>query len=352
MNRKRVFHDIQAQPDSLEHFLGHLAGPGLEELQACARQARAGGRMILSGMGASFFAGIPLGAYLAQRGIIAPVIETSELLHYQRPICDDATVVLISRSGETVEATKLLGEIKGRSRVIAVTANRDSTLGRDADCTLTLQTKPDGLVAIQSYSGTVFALLALGACLTDQFDESWQAEAKAAFSRMSKAIEGLGASSEQWKEFLEAGPVFYVTGRGPSVATALEGALLLHEMARVPAVGISAAQFRHGPVEVVDSGFRCLVLANQPASRRLDIGFARDLARFGANLRVIGPASIRLDLPDIPVWEVPPVEGVFVPLVEIAALQIAAYRTAIWRGIDPGTFRHAAPITLDEEEFR
>jgi glutamine---fructose-6-phosphate transaminase (isomerizing) len=346
-----VLSDIQTQPQSLDRLLDHLGGAGRENLQLCAEQAASNRHIILSGMGASFFAAIPLSTFLAQRGIVAPVVDTSELLHYQRPVCDNATVILVSRSGETVEATRLLEEIKSRSRVIAVTAEPSSTLGRRADCTLAVSTAPDRLVAIQSFSGTVLALLALGACLANQFDRAWRAEAKRAVEVQAKAIPDLLEISEQWKEFLTAGQVLYVTGRGPSLATALEGALLFHEMARVPAVGTSAAQFRHGPVEVVDPDFRCLVLANQETSRPLDSGLARDLTRFGGQVRVLGPGFIRNELPDTQVWELPPLDGTFVPLVEIAALQIAAYRTAIWRGLDPGAFRYAAPVTLNEVEF-
>ena len=49
------------------------------------------------------------------------IVEIAELLHYQERICAGAVVVIFSRSGESIEMVKLLGEVeRWASSVIAV----------------------------------------------------------------------------------------------------------------------------------------------------------------------------------------------------------------------------------------
>jgi glucosamine--fructose-6-phosphate aminotransferase (isomerizing) len=348
-----ILHDILRQPASLQKQLDYLEKDGRPALEAAAECLHNSNRIILSGMGASLFACVPLSIWLGRRGILAPVIETSDLLHYEPELCRNATLVLVSRSGRTIETTRLLDALRREDcHVVGVTAVTGSPLAEMADTVMEIRNMPDTMVSIQSYPATVLALLALGAAAVGNFDDSWRSQAGGLVDTWRRSIDDQLRASETWQEFFADAPVVYLTGRGPSLATALQGALLFNEVAKVPAAGVSAANFRHGPVEIINSGFRGLILAGQAATRQLDVGLARDIQRFGGQVRIIGPAERLADLlPDSILCPVPDVPEPFGPVIDVSPIQIAAYRTALWRHVELDRFQYAGPVALNEESL-
>src|SRR4030088_1011831 len=122
MDRPRLLEDILAQPTSLSRVLSHHSGDGLGALLEAARVIRGARNVIVAGMGASLHACIPLQYQLTEQGKQVIGVEAGELLHYQRNLCSGSVVLLVSRSGESVEIVRLLSEIQDLSRaVIGVT---------------------------------------------------------------------------------------------------------------------------------------------------------------------------------------------------------------------------------------
>ena len=128
------------------------------------------------------------------------------------------------------------------------------------------------------------------------------------------------------------------------LASVREGALLFNESARTKSVGMSAAEFRHGPVEVVSPSFFAFVFASQPATAALDRQLTCDIVAAGGHALEIGPRGS--ELPSIP-WT----EGVLAPVVEIVVVQIAAWWLAGRKGIAAGSFQFAPLITSSEAGF-
>jgi glutamine---fructose-6-phosphate transaminase (isomerizing) len=128
----------------------------------------------------------------------------------------------------------------------------------------------------------------------------------------------------------------HLLGRGPSLASAREGALLFNEAARTPSAGLSAALFRHGPVEIVDHKFRAIVFASQAPTREIDQVLASDIQGMGGKVRVC---------------QIQGVPSPFEPILEIVSPQIASCRLAESKGIDPGDFRYATLVTTAETGF-
>jgi glucosamine--fructose-6-phosphate aminotransferase (isomerizing) len=154
---------------------------------------------------------------------------------------------------------------------------------------------------------------------------------------------------QDWDTFMEGGAPVYLLGRGPSCGSALEGALLFNEIAKAPAIGMPAASFRHGPVEVIDQDFEGLIFAPQGRTCDLNVGLARDLVRFGGRIRVIGPA--RADAAGLAWCNTPACPEMLAPLVEIVPVQVAALRLAVLKGLAVGSFRYTPQVTIDEATF-
>jgi glucosamine--fructose-6-phosphate aminotransferase (isomerizing) len=304
--------------------------------------------VLITGIGASQYASFPLEYLLCAHGIEAVVIEAGEFLHYQHPAYRDAVVLIVSRSGESIEIAKLLQLLKGRQTIIGVTNEPDSLLAKTADCPLLIGSLCDEMVAIQTYTGTLLALYLLGGAITRQFELALEA-VRSLQPEFARVIAENMDAIEEWDRFLDPIHPIYLLARGPSCATALEGALLFNEIAKIPAVGLPVASFRHGPVEVVDKDFRGIIFAPQGATQEMTLSLGRDLIRFGGRICVIGPGPGLAG--SHPALEVPAVQDSLAPLFEVVPIQVAALRMAQLRGIVPGSFRFTAQVARDEASF-
>ena len=344
----RLAHNILAQSDSISCVLQQQCGEGLSALLQAASLLRSGKRVLITGIGASMFASIPFEYFLSSHGIDVVIIEAAELLHYRHEAYRDAVAVVVSRSGESVEIAKLLAILKGRQPIIGVTNEPASLLSQKADVNLHLGSLPDEMVAIQTDTGTLLTLHLLASAATNTLDaakdeiETFRPEFWQLIATSFDALCG-------WDTFLETASPIYLLARGPSCASALEGALLFNEVAKIPAVGMPAASFRHGPVELVDHSFRGLIFAPQGRTRDLNIALGRDLARFGGHVRAIGPSQEAV--PGLEWCNIMALPETLAPLFEIVPVQVAALRMAQLRGIPAGSFRYTPQVATDEASF-
>jgi glutamine---fructose-6-phosphate transaminase (isomerizing) len=312
--------NILSQPDSIESVVVNQSG--LDRAAAAIRGAR---RVIVSGMGASLY-----GAMQLAQHIPAITIEASELLHYNVEAARDAAVVLVSRSGETVEVVNVIPKLRAvNATIIGITNEPGTTLAREADVAVLVNSGKDEAVAVQSYTGTAMLMLLLAAAVT-------RADVAAEASRVpAKMSETIAAARELSWEWLRDLSQIYVLGRGPSLASAYEGALLFNETAKLPSVPISSGNFRHGPVEVVDATFGAFVFATDPRTRSLDEALAAHIQQRGGRVHVVSAEP-----------------GYFAPVVEIVPLQFAAYHLALMRGVTPGQFRYISLVTTSETDLK
>jgi glucosamine--fructose-6-phosphate aminotransferase (isomerizing) len=354
MSRLPMLENIFGQPESLRRLLSFHLGEGSSGIRGCGERIRnAKGRLIFTGMGASLFAAMPAVARLAEHGFAAQIVESAELLHYGSASLRRGDVaILISRSGGSVEVLRLAERMRAAGvTIVGVTNVPGAELEHVADSTLSIGSQADQLVAVQTYTGTVLALLLLAEQIITGDAATFAEEACAtALPKLSTFIAKCHDASESWQEWLDSPAPLYLLGRGPALASAYEGALLLHETAKAAAVSMSCGQFRHGPVEAVSSDFRAVVFGTLELTRALDRALVDDLSRMGAKVRWIGPTEANGDhAHSLVQWpEAPPA---LAAIFEIVPLQFAAYRLALWRDIVPGDFRYASEITTVESGF-
>ncbi len=346
-NGSPLLRDILNQPRSLAETVDYQFGAGRPALHAAAH-LMTGRQLLLSGMGSSLYASYALSAELAQHGIATTVIDTAEVLHYHASAYRDAAAVLVSRSGESIETTKLLPWLKAQgTRIVGVTDVADSTLAHEADVTVVIQGGRDHLVAVQSYTATLITLRLLGTALFNAFDAA-HTELAAVVTALADYVPQCVDRSAEWRSFFDGAPVIHLRGRGCSIASIYEGALLFNEVAKFPSAPMEAAQFRHGPVEIVDEHYRAIVFAPNDHTRELNMALARDLEQLGGQVRLIGPGPAEAD-PSW--WATPEAPASLAPLIEIIPLQCAAMRLAEWRGYVPGEFRVVTQVTRSETGF-
>lgn len=347
MSRAPMLDNIEGQPDSHRAVLA-LQWEQKSTLRACAERMRsAPGRLIFTGMGASLFATTAAVVRLAEHGYAAEAWESAELLHYGTSSLRAGDLgLIISRSGGSIEPVLLAEKMRQAGMtVLAVTNVPGSRLEQIADLTLAVGSSPDNLIAVQTYTGTVLALLLLADEVIHGGLTQVRDECSAALPVLASYIGQCVQASDDWQPLLSG--ILYLLGRGAALGSVHEGALLMHETAKSAAVGMSSGQFRHGPAEILSPEFMAVIFGSPETTRALDRALADDLSSAGGKVFWIGPGngSARSLVP----W--PEIPASMAPLFEIVPLQVAAYRLALWRGITPGDFRFVSEVTASESGF-
>ena len=171
----RLVADIHAQPESLAEVLAYYSNDGKKLLALATDLLQFAERVVVTGMGASLYAAMGLELEFSRMGLPSSLRETAELLHYQDALREGTFFLVVSRSGETVEVVKLAQKIRAQGcSLIAVTNRPTSSLATLADLVLPVPSRPDGEMAIQSYTATILTLLLLASRIRGDLEESYR----------------------------------------------------------------------------------------------------------------------------------------------------------------------------------
>jgi glucosamine--fructose-6-phosphate aminotransferase (isomerizing) len=302
-------------------------------------------------MGASYFGSYPAWLQLVQNGLPVWWVDTSELLHHATDLLTGRTLFwVISQSGYSIEVQRILEKAAARradrriAYLAAVTNDPESPLARQADQTLLLNSGEEFTVGTRSYVNTLAVLqLAVTELVGGDFSAVWE--------ELEKTARAMQTYLQDWETHVEEVVTrvgvperLVVLGRGPSLATAWLGALIQKEAAKFQVEGMSAAQFRHGPLELTDQRLTALVVAGDPDAWELNRSLGLDLRRYGARILWVGyhpdPELESLLTPDVP-----PAGRRIAEVLPFQALTVALARQT---GVEPGIFRYIGKVTLKE----
>lgn len=343
---KTFVDEIFEQPDVLRRCLDYYRGQEGWLRRCLGRKLPA--TITFTGMGASLYAGLPAVYYLNARGFPARYLETAELVYHRiSALSEREWLVVISQSGETVEVRRLLARLRGRRpRLAAITNNPQSTLGRQADLVLPLQAGEQAFASTKTYTASVVVALLLAAL----WCERTMRPLLDGLARDLKTFQKLLAEAHQQAGVLAniVGQSNYIAllGRGPSLASAREGALLFKEVCARAAEGMTGAQFRHGPLELLARPLAAVLFAAPGPTLRMDRTLRRDLVRYGAQVLWISRSRERT--PGACAFRLPPCFTAFAPLFEIVPVQLLTWELARQAGREPGQLRIASTVTLRE----
>jgi glucosamine--fructose-6-phosphate aminotransferase (isomerizing) len=336
--------DIASQPEALRALARHCEQITADAAGLGAAQA---GRIVLTGMGASHHATYPAYLRLAAAGRSVWHVETSELVHHLDGLIDDGTLLLCtSQSGRSAEILALLALLDrtGRDSTLAAIVNdRDSPLAQRADTVVDLHAGAEHAVGTRTFSNTVVTANWLAARLTDGPVDAGPVLVQAAGLKgwLADLDDVITAVTAALPAELPRSAV--IVGRGPSLAVARGGALVVKEAAKVHAEGMSGGQFRHGPIELAEPGLLAIVLEGPAETADLSRRLAEDLATAGAATRWLGPSPPPGGVPALPM--APVIAGAAELLPGTVTLQVVAHALGTANGVVPGEFRHATKVT-------
>ncbi len=252
--------EIAAQPEVAQRLLDREGGR-IGRMAASIRRAGLRSLFVVA-RGSSDNAGI-YGKYLfgARNRMVTALAAPSLFTLYQRPPDLRGQLVLaLSQSGESHDLGQVVQEA-GRqgARTLVVTNRPRSPLARAADHVIPLHASAErSVAATKTYTAELLALAMLSAALDGRrADRRALERVPAALAGALDACVDMAPGVERYR-YLER---MVVIGRGFNYATAFELALKLKELAYVTAEPYSSADFRHGPIAVVQDGFAVLLIA-------------------------------------------------------------------------------------------
>ncbi|MEA1831708.1 SIS domain-containing protein [Methylobacterium durans] len=302
-------------------------GSGEAERVAATLSRRSFPLVVLCGRGSSGHAGIAL-RYLIETRLGLPVSASapSIVTGYEHvPRVAGALFIVVSQSGRSPDLVAATEAAKaGGALTLALVNDAASPVARAAELVLLLDAGPERAVAATK---TVVNSFVLGAALVARWagDRALADGLAALPARLGQA---LALDWSAWSADLAAAPAAFVTGRGHGLGTVREIALKLAETLRLPALGYSAAELRHGPRAAI--GPATPVLALRQADPTAD-----GVDRLVRDLRCDGLAVHACGGPDGTLPWLPDGHPACDPILMLVPAYRAIEREARRRGLDP-----------------
>ena len=168
--------------------------------------------------------------------------------------------------------------------MLAVTNVEASPLAKRANLLLPMMAGGQTAVSTKTYTCSVAVLMYLAFAIVGEAPGPLTQEVMRAVEAQEKILERREVLMPPIVEFFNRPPYVALMSRGADLATAYQGALMLKEVARLAAEPISAAQFRHGPMEIINPNHRYILFARQGKTGKLLLKLARDIRKSGGRV--------------------------------------------------------------------
>jgi glucosamine--fructose-6-phosphate aminotransferase (isomerizing) len=335
--------ELEEGPATVERLLEVAVEP-IREVARAVRE-RSVNLVVIAARGTSDHAAIYAQYILGARNglLVALAAPSLVTLYGAPPRFRNAVVLGISQSGQSPDVVAVLAEARRQGAVtVGITNDPTSELAAAADHVIELEAGPERAVAATKTFLAEMGLIAmLSSALSGDHESAEQLATLPATLRAALEVE---ADVVRLAAAWAAEDRCAVVARGFNYATAREWALKLKELAYVLADPYSAADFRHGPIALIEEGFPVLAIATSGKALPDMVDLLGRLSAARARLLVLSDDRAALDygdgvlLPSVPEW--------LAPLVAIVPAQLFAYHLARARGIDTEAPRNLKKVTL------
>jgi len=225
--------------------------------------------------------------------LAAPSLYT--LYHQPQRTSKGALVIGISQSGESPDIVAVLDEARQQGAItLAITNEPDSPLAQSAQHIIACHAgKELSVAATKTYTAQLTALALLVA------HWSGQPENRSQIQLLPEAAEktlGLRETVRQRAERYRYMEACVVLGRGYNYGTAHEIAIKIKELSYLLMDSYSPADFKHGPIAVIEQGFPVILVAPSGQVFADMLSLAKELAEKGAELIAISDRKEALDI--------------------------------------------------------
>ena len=326
--------EILEQPERIKSLLGSQKKT-VEQI-AAGIQRRDVSFVFLAARGTSDNAG-RYANYLfgAMNGLPLALATPSLFTYYKRPPkLKNALVIGISQSGKSPDIVSVMEE--GRKQgclTLGITNDPGSPLAVASDYVLNIQAGDEKAVAAtKTYTTELMCISMLSAALGGDKSRWGELGRVSAWMKSVLKLDAFIAQAAQRYRYIDQ---TIVLGRGFNYATAFEWALKLKELTYINAEPYSSADFAHGPIAMVESGYPVFAVAPKgkvfdpmlEMLKRLREEMSAELVVISNDQKALSLAQVPLPIPvDIPEW--------LTPLVGILPAQLFAHHLTAAKGYD------------------
>ncbi len=308
-------------------------------------------RLILTGCGTAWHAGL-IGEYLFEDLARIPTeVEYASEFRYRNPIIDDGTTVIaISQSGETADTLAALREARQKGALALGVVNAvGSTIARETDAGVYLHVGPEiGVASTKAFTAQVVVLALMSLYLGRRrfMSETMLQHYIDALERIPEQMERVIQQSAAVKmvadQYADCDN-WLLLGRGYNYPVALEGALKLKEISYIHSEGLPAAEMKHGPIALIHPGMPVVFIASRCSTYDKILGNIQEVkARGGTVIAVATEGDTEIGKFAEHVFYVPDAPAPLQPLLNVVPLQLLAYHAAVARGCNVDKPRNLA----------
>ncbi|MBI5724183.1 MAG: glutamine--fructose-6-phosphate transaminase (isomerizing) [Planctomycetes bacterium] len=308
-------------------------------------------RLILTGCGTAWHAGL-VGEYIFESLARIPTeVEYGSELRYRNPIIEDGTTVIaISQSGETADTLAAVRETKEKGALTLGVINVvGSTIARETDAGVYLHAGPEiGVASTKAFTcqvavETMIALMLGRRRYMAQERMEFYLDALSQIpDQVATVLKQTDAIRDIARKYVEYGNWLFL-GRGYNYPIALEGALKLKEISYIHSEGMPAAEMKHGPIALIHEGMPVVFIAPKgPIYDKICSNIEEVRARKGRVIVVATEGDDKINRLAEHVIRVPDAPPALQPLLTVVPLQLLAYHAAVARGCNVDKPRNLA----------
>jgi glucosamine--fructose-6-phosphate aminotransferase (isomerizing) len=340
--------EIFEQPQTIQQafhnrFIPDFGTAEFESLTWTPSDLRAVKRILILACGTSWHAGLIAASLLEEKARIPTQAEIASEFRYKNPVIPENTLVIaISQSGETLDTIAAVREVKSKgAKVLAICNVRNSTLTREADCTLFLRAGPEISVCSTKAFTSQLTVLSLFTLMMARLRHMSKEEGQA-FIQMVQALPSMVEEVLQQKHAIHnlaqkyaSYDGFFFLGRHYMYATSLEAALKLKEISYINAQGYPAGEMKHGPIALIDPSLAVIGMCGNQHTQEKMVSNLMEVKARGAPIIALAPRgmlgieSVATDI----LW-LPLCCDELASIPYAVAAQILAYYIALERGTD------------------
>lgn len=273
-------------------------------------------------------------------GLATPSIHT---LYEAKPDYSRALVVGISQSGASLDVRMVLEDARAQGALtLSITNDPGSPLAKAAQFHIDLSAGLErSVAATKTYTAELAAVAMIATALSGSTEDAAALE----------KVPSWAAQTVELSENIDAAPFTYMpnfacVARGYNYATAFEITLKVQELCYVAGVSYSEADFRHGPIAIIQPAFPVFTVAPSGATLPGMLDLLDKLHERQARPLVISDspdalakAAVAMPIPaGIPEW--------LTPIVAIIPGQIFGLRLSVAKGHNVDAPRGLTKVTV------
>jgi glutamine---fructose-6-phosphate transaminase (isomerizing) len=338
---------IVEQPKALKRLLA--AGVNADELAATFGERKIR-KIWIVGSGTSLYAAmIAARSWERELGIDCEAVSSLEFLDETETggLGADVMALAISQSGASLILLEGVRRANAAGAITAaVTADAKAPISLEADFVIETHTGAEtALGKTKGFTTTAFAAILLGRRLAMGAAPEASAALQSRYARLpaafEAAIEASRAVAGVWADRFRQADALFVVGAGSQVPTALEGALKVLEVAKMPVISKELEEMMHGPFNGVGPATGIVLAADEIAQSQRLSAFVKGVKLIGTPFATLAAGQAVADRHGPFDLVLPPCEDEAARAVlGVVPFQLLAHDLAAARGAPIDTARY------------